>query len=214
MRDACPTQSVSHSHSFWCRNRRLRRSTRPTARTLQNTPRAGVAVPCWPCKMAAQFLSDTQTMDPRTDDGPSLAEQKLFGELQRSPLCKRASLGSTIRCRTRSPNGKVIRGNHRSRFGNCSVKATVLRARRIFSGLRFAIETRWRLHCPAWLNPLRLLSTVQVTSRFFPNCWVEKSEGATLSATSKRTSRTGLDCTISNTKKTRAAIRSLRQALN
>src|SRR5215217_6962417 len=135
--------------------------------------------------MAAQFLSITQTMDRRTDDGPSLAEQKLFGELQRSPLCKRAYLGSTIWCRTRSPNGKVIRGNHRSPFGNCSVKPTVLRARRIFSGLRFAIETRWRLHWPAWLNRVRLLSTAQATSRFFPNCCVEKSEGA-LSATSKR----------------------------
>src|SRR6476646_711366 len=164
--------------------------------------------------MAGQFSSVTQTMDLQTDDGRSLAGQKVFGELQRSRVCKRACLDSTIRYRIRSPSGKVIRGNRKSRFDNCTTKPTVLRARRIFSGLRFAIETRWRSDCPMWLNPVRLLSTAQVTYRFFPNCCVENSEDATLSATSKRTCRTGWDCTTSNTKKTRAAIRSLGQALN
>src|SRR6478752_1597260 len=160
--------------------------------------------------MAGQFSNITQTMDLRKDDGQSLAGQKVFGELQRSRLRKRACLDSTIRCRTRSPSGKVIRGNHRSRFGNCSAKPTALKARRIFSGLRFAIEMRWRLDCPAWLNLVRLLSTAQVTSRFFPNCCVENSEGAVLSATSKRMCRADWDCAISNTKKTRVAIRCLR----
>src|SRR4029077_1992908 len=164
--------------------------------------------------MAGQFLSITQTVGLRTDDGQSLAGQKVFGGLRRSRLCKRACSNSTIRCRTQSPSGKVIRGNHRSRFGNCLAKPTALRARRIFSGLRFAIETRWRSDYPVWLNLVRLLSTAQVTFRFFPNCCVENWERAALSATLKRTWRTALDCTISNTKKTRAAIRSLRQALN
>ena len=132
---------------------------------------------------------------------PIFSGTKSFGELQRSRLCKRACLDSTIRCRTRSPSGKVIRGNHRSRFGNCLAKPTALRARRIFSGLRFAIETRWRSDCPVWLNLVRLLFTAQVTSRFFRNCCVENSEGAALSATSKRTWRAGLDCAISNTKR-------------
>src|SRR4051812_32766190 len=126
--------------------------------------------------MAGQFSSVTQTMDLRTSDGRSLAAQKVFGELQRSRLCKRACFGSTIRCRTRSPNGKVIRENHISRFGNCLAKPTALRARRIFSGLRFAIETRWRSHCRAWGNQVPLLSMAQVTYRFFPNCCAENSE--------------------------------------
>src|SRR6476646_9698080 len=137
--------------------------------------------------MAAQFLSIMQTVGLRTDDGRSLAGQKVFGELQRWRLCKRACLGSTIRDQIRSPNGKVIRGNRRSRFGNCSAKPTALRAHRIFSGLRFAIETRWRSACRAWLNLVRLLSTAQVTSKSFRNCCVENSEDAMLSATSKRT---------------------------
>src|SRR4029079_2022724 len=135
--------------------------------------------------MAGQFSSITQTMDLRTSDGPSLAGQKVFGELQRSRLCKRACLASTIGCRTRSPSGKVIRGNHRLLFANCLAKPTALRAHRIFSGLRFAIGTRWLLDCPAWLNLVQLLSTAQVTSRFFPNCCVENSKAATLSATLK-----------------------------
>src|SRR6187402_1246526 len=99
--------------------------------------------------MDAQFSSITQTTDLRTSDGRSLAGQKVFGELQRSRLCKRACLDSTVRCRTRSPSGKVIRGNHISRSGNYLAKPTELRVRRIFSGLRFAIETRWRSDCPA-----------------------------------------------------------------
>src|SRR5258707_1099056 len=164
--------------------------------------------------MAGQFLSIMQTVGLRTDDGRSLAGQKVFGELQRSRLCKRACLDSTIRYRIRSPSGKVIRGNRQSRFGNCSAKPTVLKVRRVFSGPRFAIETRWRSDCPVWLNLVRLLSTAQVTFRFFPNCCVGNWERAALSATSKRTWRTGLDYAISNTRMTRAAIRSLRQALN
>src|SRR6476646_11211350 len=164
--------------------------------------------------MAGQFSSITQTMGQRTDDGRSLVGQKVFGELQRSRLCKRACLDSTIRYRIRSPSGKAIRGNRRSRFGNCSAKPTALKARRFFSGLRFAIETRWRSDCQVWLNLVRLSSTVQVTFRFFPNCCVENWEGAALSVTSKPTWRTGLDCTISNTKKTGAEIRCLRPALN
>src|SRR6266550_8631915 len=164
--------------------------------------------------MAGQFLSITQTVGLRTDGGQSLAGPKVFGELQRSRLCERACLDSTIRCQTRSPSGRVIRANRRSRFGNCSAKPTGLKARRVFSGLRFAIETRWRSLCPVRLNLVRLLSTAQVTFRFFPNCCIESWEGAALPATSKHTSRTGLDCTISNTKKTRAAIRCLRLALN
>ena len=116
-------------------------------------------------------------MDLQTGDGRSLAGQKVFGELPRSRLCKRACLDSTIRCRTRSPNGKVIRGNHRSRSGNCLAKPMALRARRIFSGLRFAIETRWRSDCPAWLNLVRLLSTAQVTSRSFRELLRRKLRG-------------------------------------
>ena len=84
-----------------------------------------------------------------------------------------ACLDSTIRCRTRSPSGRVIRANRRSRFGNCSAKPTGLKARRVFSGLRFVIETRWRSLCPMRLNLVRPLSTAQVTFRFFPNCCVE-----------------------------------------
>src|SRR6476659_9098911 len=148
--------------------------------------------------MAGQVSRATQAADLQTDDGRSLAGQKVFGELQRSWLCKRACLDSTIQCRTRSPSGKVIRGNQGSRFDNCLAKPMALRARRIFSGLRFAIETRWRSGCPAWLNLVRLLSTVQVTSRFFPNCCVENSKGEALSATSKRTCRADWDCAISN----------------
>src|SRR4029077_10351798 len=164
--------------------------------------------------MAGQFSSITQTVGLRTDGGQSLAGQKVFGELQRWRLRKRACLDSTIRCRTRSQSGRVIRANRKSRFGNCSAKSTALRARRIFSGLRFAIETRWRSDCQVWLNLVRLSSTVQVTFRFFPNCCVENWEDAALSVTSKPTWRTGLDCTISNTKKTRAEIRSPRPSLN
>ena len=52
-----------------------------------------------------------------------------------------------------------------------------LRARRIFSGLRFAIEMRWRSDYPAWLNPVRLLSTAQVTSRFFRELLRRKLKG-------------------------------------
>ena len=192
----------------------LLKSKHRIAPTLQNTPRAGAVVRCWQRKMAGQFSSTTQTVGLRTYDGRSLAGQKIFGDLQRWRLCKRAFLDSTIRCRTRSPSGRVIRANRRSRFGNCSAKPTGLKARRVFSDLRFAIETRWRSLCPAWLNLDRLLSTAQVTFRFFPNCCARNWEGAALSATSKRTWPTGLDCTISNTKKTRAAIRCLRPALN
>src|SRR4029077_11808411 len=164
--------------------------------------------------MVGQFLSIMQTVDLRTDDGRSLAGQKTFGELRRWRLCKRACLDSTIQCRTRLPSGRMIRANRRSQFGHCSAKPTGLKARRFFSDLRFAIETRWRSGCQVWLNLVPLLSTVQVTSRFFPNCCVENWEGAALSAISKRTWRTGLDCTISNTKKTGAEIRCLRPALN
>src|SRR6266404_7692212 len=123
--------------------------------------------------MAGQFLSITQTVDLRTDGGQSLAGPKVFGELQRSPLCKRACLDSTIRCRTRSPSGRVIRANRRSRFGNYSAKPMGLKARRIFSGLRFVTGKRWRSLCPVRLNLVRLLSTAQVTFRFFPNCFAE-----------------------------------------
>src|ERR1700756_3160229 len=143
--------------------------------------------------MAGQFSSITQTVDLRTNDGRSLAGQKVFGELQRWPLCKTACLNWTIR------------GNRRSQFGNCLAKPTGSRERRFFSGLRFATETRWRSDCTVWLNLVRLLSTAQVAFRFFPNCCVENSEGAASSAISKRTWRTGLDCAVSNTKKTRAA---------
>src|SRR6476660_8822962 len=141
--------------------------------------------------MVGQFLSIMQTVDLRTVDGRSLAGQKAFGELRRLRLCRRACLDSTIRCRTRLPSGRVIRANRRSRFGNCLAKPTGLKARRFFSGLRFAIETRWRSDCQVWLNLFPLLSTVQVTFRFFPNCCVENWEGAALSVTSKPTWRTG-----------------------
>src|SRR5947207_2115872 len=104
--------------------------------------------------------------------------------------------------------------NLRSQFGNCSAKPTASKARRIFSALRFATETPWRSFYPVWLNLVRLLSTARVIFRFFPKCFAENCEGAASSATSKRTCRTGLDCTISNTKKTLAAIRCLRPALN
>src|SRR4026207_1208511 len=164
--------------------------------------------------MAGQFLSITQTVDLRTDDGRSLAGQKVFGELQRWRLYERACLDSTIRCRPRSPSGRVIRANRRSPVGNCSAKPTASRVRRIFSGLRFVTEMRSRSLCPVWLNLVRLLSTAQVTSRFFPNCFAENWEGVALLATSNRTCLTGLDCAISNTKKTHAAIRCLRPALN
>src|SRR6266480_537598 len=113
--------------------------------------------------MAGQFLSITQTVRLRTDDGQSLAGPKVFGELQRSRLCRRACLDSRIRCRTRSPSGRVIRANRRSRFGNYSAKPTALTARRVFSGLRFVTETRWQSDCPVWLNLVRFLSTAQVT---------------------------------------------------
>src|SRR6267378_7159657 len=128
--------------------------------------------------MAGQFSNIMQTVDLRTDDGRSLAGPKIFGELQRSWLCKKACLDSTIRCRTRLPSGRVIRANRRSRFDNCSAKPTVLKARRVFSGPRFAIETRWRSDCPVWLNRVLLLFTAQVTSKFFPNCCAGNWEGA------------------------------------
>src|SRR4051812_4371685 len=63
--------------------------------------------------MGAQFSSITQMMGLQTDDGRSLAGLKVSGELPRSRLCKRACSGSTIRCRTRSPNGKMIRRKSR-----------------------------------------------------------------------------------------------------
>src|SRR5215211_2783559 len=100
--------------------------------------------------MAGQFLSITQTVDLQTDDGRSLAAQRVFGELQRSWLCKRACLDSTIRRRTQSLNGRVIRANRRLRFGNCLAKPTGLKALHVFSGLRFAIVTRWRSPYPVW----------------------------------------------------------------
>src|SRR4029077_21279174 len=164
--------------------------------------------------MVGQFLSITQTLGLRTDDGRSLAGPKVFGALQRWRLCKRACLDSTIRYRTRSPSGRVIRANRRLRFGNCSAKSTALKARRVFRGLRFAIETRWRSLCRVWLNLVRLLFMAQVTFRFFPNCCAGNWEGAALSPTSKRTCRTGWDCTISNIKKPREEIRCLQPALN
>src|SRR5262249_18205130 len=164
--------------------------------------------------MAGRFLSITQMADLQIDDGRSLAGQKVFGELQRLWLCKRVCLNSTIQHRTRSLSGRTIRGNHRSPFGNCSAKPTALRVRPIFSGRRFVIETAWRSLCPVWLNLVRLLFTAQVIFRFFPNCFVENCEGVALSATSKRAWRTGLACTISNTRKTHEAIRCLRPDLN
>src|SRR4029077_19393031 len=137
--------------------------------------------------MAGQFLSIMQTVGLRIDDGQSLAEPKVFGELQRWRLCKKACLDSTIQCLIRSPSGRVIRANRRSRFGNCSAKPTALKARRIFRALRFVTGTRWRSLCPVRLNLVPLLFMGQVTFRFFPNCCVENWEGAALSATSKRT---------------------------
>ena len=80
----------------------------------------------------------------QTEDGRSLAGRKVSGGLPRSRLCMTGCLDSTIRCRTRSPNGRVIRANHRSRFANCSAKPTALKARRVFSVHRFEIETRWQ----------------------------------------------------------------------
>src|SRR5205814_3122475 len=164
--------------------------------------------------MAVRFSSITPMAARQPDDGRSLAGQKVFGELQRSRLCRTACLDWTNRYRTRLPSGRLIRGNLRSQFGNCSAKPTALRALRVFSALRFATETTWRSFYPVWLNLVRLLFTAQVTFRFFPKCFAENCEGAALSTTSKRTCRTGLDCTISNTKKTPAAIRCLRPALN
>src|SRR5262245_9646330 len=94
--------------------------------------------------MAGQFLSITQTVGLPKNDGRSLAEQKVFGGLQRWPLRTKACLNWTIRYRTRSPNGRTIRANRRSRFGNCLAKPTGLRARPDFSGLPFAIGMRWQ----------------------------------------------------------------------
>src|SRR5690242_7684130 len=128
--------------------------------------------------MAAQFSSITQTVDLRTDDGRFSAAQKVFGDLLRWLLLKRDCLDSTIQCRPRSRSGRTIRGNHTSQFGNYSVKPTGLKARLVFSGLRFAIGTLWRSPYPAWLNLVRLLSMAQVTFRFFPNCFAENCKVA------------------------------------
>src|SRR4030095_5914272 len=84
------------SRLFWRRNRHLRKSNHRIARVLQNIPKAGTAVRYWYCKMAGRFLSITQTAVLRTDDGRSLAERKVFGELQRSRLRKAACLESTL----------------------------------------------------------------------------------------------------------------------
>ena len=46
-RDACATQSISHSRLFSRRNPRLRKSMLRIASVLQNIPRAGVAVRRW-----------------------------------------------------------------------------------------------------------------------------------------------------------------------
>src|SRR5262249_38330488 len=149
-----------------------------------------------------------------TNGGRSLAGQRVFGELQRWQLRRKVCSNSTIRCRTRSLSGRTIRANRRSRFGNCLVKPTALKARHVFSDLRFAIETRSRPLCPVRVSWARLLFTARVTTRFFRNCSAGNYEAAASSATSKGTWGTGLDYAISSTKKTPAAIRFLRPALN
>src|SRR5262245_40642363 len=115
------------------------KSKHQIASALQNIPRTGAAVGCLSCKMAGRFSSITPTVAQRTDDGRSLAEQKVFGELQRSPRRMTACSNSTIWWQTRSPSGKAIRGNHRSLSDSCSVKSTGLKVPRVFSGLRYAI---------------------------------------------------------------------------
>src|SRR5262245_16196562 len=170
MRDACATQSVSHSRLFSYRNPLSPKSNLRIAPVPQSILRAGSAAICSSCKMAEQSSSSMLTADLQTSVGRSLAGQKVFGELQHSRLCERACLDSTIQYRTRSPSGKVIHGNRRSRFGNCSAKPTALKARRVFSGPRFAIGTPRQSLYPVKLNLVRLLFMVQVTSRFFQNC--------------------------------------------
>jgi hypothetical protein len=61
----------------------LQKSNHRIASVLQNIPRTSAALRCWWSKMAGQFLSITQTAVLQTDDGRSLAEQKVFGELRR-----------------------------------------------------------------------------------------------------------------------------------
>ena len=156
---------------FWHRSQPLRQSNHQIAHGLQNIPRAGMAVGCSSCKMAGQFSSITQRADLRIDDGRFSAGQKVFGDLQRSLLRKRACLDSTIRSQIRSLSGRAIRGNHRSQFDNCLAKPTGSKARLVFSGLRFATETPWRSPCQSWLSPVRLLSTAQVIFRFSANCF-------------------------------------------
>src|SRR6266496_1830167 len=120
--------------------------------------------------MAGRLLNTMPMEDRLAEDGRSSVEQRVFGESPHWPLCMTDYSGSTISCRTRSLNGKVIHANRRSPFANCLAKLTESKALRGFSAHRFETVTRWQFGCRRLLNPAALLSMARVISRFFPNC--------------------------------------------
>src|SRR5436190_23499448 len=120
--------------------------------------------------MAARFLSIMQTADRLADDGPSSAEQKVFGEWQRWPRRITGYLDSMISSQTRSPNGKAIRANRESRFASCLTRPTASKAPRFFNTHRFETETPWQFGCRRLLNQVRLSFMARVIFTSFPSC--------------------------------------------
>ena len=132
---------------------------------------------------------------------PIFSGTKSFWGIAALSAVKRAYLDSTIPSQTRSQSGRVIRANRRSRFGNCSAKPTALKARRIFSGLRFAIETRWLSVCRGRLNRVRVFIYGPSHLQIFSELLRRKLGGRSVISYFERTWRTGLDCAILNIKK-------------
>src|SRR5437667_10714194 len=120
--------------------------------------------------MAGRLLNAMPMEDRLAVDGRSSVEQRVFGESPHWPPCMTDYSGSTISCRTRSLNGKVIHANRRSPFANCLAKLTESKPLRGFSAHRFETETRWQFGCRRLPSPAALLFKARVISRFFPSC--------------------------------------------
>src|SRR5436189_458181 len=164
--------------------------------------------------MAGRLLNAMPMEDRLAADGRSSVEQRVFGESPHWPLCMTDYSGSTISCRTRSLNGKVIHANRRSPFASCLAKLTGSKPHRVFSTHRFETETRWQFGCRRLLNLAALSFMARAISRFFLSCCAENQKVAAQSHTSNDTCRIGLDFIVSTTKRILSAIHCWRRDLN